>query len=167
MFLLLDEWILNRTLSLKTTRPVYDEILYSFLPPNPYTTVPEVVKICTEFIETHGVVDGIYRLSGVTSNIQYLRDMFDGELMPDLVPYEKDIHCMTSVCKLYFRELPNPLLTYQLYKKFEVCAGYLICVVLPSSMYRYHHYFIRHILRFWHKNGKRFFCSLFSQSLSK
>lgn len=35
--------------------------------------VPQVVKSCTEFIEKHGVVDGIYRLSGISSNIQKLR----------------------------------------------------------------------------------------------
>lgn len=29
---------------------------------------------------------------------------------------------MGSLCKLYFRELPNPLLTYQLYEKFSVSA---------------------------------------------
>lgn len=36
-------------------------------------SVPMVLKCCTEFIESHGIVDGIYRLSGVTSNIQKLR----------------------------------------------------------------------------------------------
>lgn len=30
---------------------------------------------------------------------------------------------MSSLCKLYFRELPNPLLTYQLYGKFSVSMG--------------------------------------------
>uniref|UniRef100_A0A3B5AE85 Rho-GAP domain-containing protein n=1 Tax=Stegastes partitus TaxID=144197 RepID=A0A3B5AE85_9TELE len=35
--------------------------------------VPQVVKSCSEFIEKHGVVDGIYRLSGISSNIQKLR----------------------------------------------------------------------------------------------
>uniref|UniRef100_A0A8D0G0U7 Rho-GAP domain-containing protein n=1 Tax=Strix occidentalis caurina TaxID=311401 RepID=A0A8D0G0U7_STROC len=35
--------------------------------------IPYVLKSCAEFIETHGIVDGIYRLSGVTSNIQKLR----------------------------------------------------------------------------------------------
>lgn len=30
---------------------------------------------------------------------------------------------MGSLCKLYFRELPNPLLTYQLYDRFSVRAG--------------------------------------------
>lgn len=35
--------------------------------------VPMVLKCCSEFIEQHGIVDGIYRLSGATSNIQKLR----------------------------------------------------------------------------------------------
>uniref|UniRef100_A0A8B9JIX1 Rho-GAP domain-containing protein n=1 Tax=Astyanax mexicanus TaxID=7994 RepID=A0A8B9JIX1_ASTMX len=35
--------------------------------------VPHVLKTCAEFIEKHGIVDGIYRLSGITSNIQRLR----------------------------------------------------------------------------------------------
>ena len=37
------------------------------------STVPMVLKCCAEFIEEYGIVDGIYRLSGVTSNIQKLR----------------------------------------------------------------------------------------------
>ncbi|XP_042613032.1 rho GTPase-activating protein 31-like [Cyprinus carpio] len=82
--------------------------------------VPYVLKTCAEFIEKHGIVDGIYRLSGITSNIQKLRQEFCSEACPDLTKevYLQDIHCVGSLCKLYFRELPNPLLTYELYKKF-------------------------------------------------
>ncbi|NXR49433.1 RHG32 protein, partial [Hippolais icterina] len=84
-------------------------------------SVPQVLKSCTEFIEKHGIVDGIYRLSGIASNIQKLRHEFDSEQIPDLTKdiYIQDIHCVGSLCKLYFRELPNPLLTYQLYEKFS------------------------------------------------
>ncbi|KAK5918024.1 hypothetical protein CgunFtcFv8_002827 [Champsocephalus gunnari] len=82
--------------------------------------VPQVLKKCAEFIEEHGIVDGIYRLSGVTSNIQHLRQEFCCEACPDLTEevYLQDIHCVGSLCKLFFRELPNPLLTYELYSKF-------------------------------------------------
>ncbi|MCI4394184.1 hypothetical protein PGIGA_G00165870 [Pangasianodon gigas] len=82
--------------------------------------VPQVLKTCAEFIEKHGIVDGIYRLSGITSNIQRLRQEFSSEQCPDLTKevYLQDIHCVGSLCKLYFRELPNPLLTYELYQKF-------------------------------------------------
>ena len=38
-----------------------------------FISVPLVLKSCTDVIETHGLVDGIYRLSGITSNIQKLR----------------------------------------------------------------------------------------------
>lgn len=38
-----------------------------------FCLVPYVLKTCAEFIEKHGIVDGIYRLSGITSNIQKLR----------------------------------------------------------------------------------------------
>ena len=36
-------------------------------------TVPTILKFCSELIEMYGVVDGIYRLSGISSNIQQLR----------------------------------------------------------------------------------------------
>jgi len=32
----------------------------------------------------------------------------------------QDIHSISSLLKMYFRELPNPLLTYQLYNKLVV-----------------------------------------------
>ncbi|KAG2470485.1 RHG32 protein, partial [Polypterus senegalus] len=82
--------------------------------------VPQVLRSCSEFIEKHGIVDGIYRHSGISSNIQKLRHEFDSEIIPELTNdvYMQDIHCVGSLCKLYFRELPNPLLTYQLYDKF-------------------------------------------------
>nr|XP_050034927.1 uncharacterized protein LOC126531447 isoform X1 [Dermacentor andersoni] len=82
--------------------------------------VPLVLSSCAKFIEQFGIVDGIYRLSGVTSNIQKLRVTFDEDRVPDLNEEEirQDIHCVASLLKMYFRELPNPLLTYQLYDKF-------------------------------------------------
>lgn len=56
-----------------------------------------------------------------------IRHEFDSENIPDLTKdvYMQDIHCVGSLCKLYFRELPNPLLTYQLYEKFAVSDFWL------------------------------------------
>ncbi|XP_067266860.1 rho GTPase-activating protein 33 isoform X2 [Chanodichthys erythropterus] len=122
--------------------------------------VPQVLKSCSEFIEKHGVVDGIYRHSGVSSNIQKLRHEFDSENVPDLTKdvYMQDIHCVGSLCKLYFRELPNPLLTYQLYDKFAECMGEMtdeermmkvhdVIQQLPPPHYRTLEYLIRHLAR--------------------
>lgn len=82
--------------------------------------IPMVLKCCGEFIEQFGIVDGVYRLSGITSNIQKLRRAFDEERIPDLTQpdIKQDIHAVTSLLKMYFRELPNPLCTYQLYDNF-------------------------------------------------
>uniref|UniRef100_A0A3B1JK36 Rho GTPase-activating protein 32 n=1 Tax=Astyanax mexicanus TaxID=7994 RepID=A0A3B1JK36_ASTMX len=122
--------------------------------------VPQVLKSCTEFIEKHGVVDGMYRLSGIASNIQKLRHEFDSEQIPDLTKdvYIQDIHCVGSLCKLYFRELPNPLLTYQLYEKFSEAVSaatdeerlikiHDVIQQLPPPHYRTLEFLMRHLSR--------------------
>jgi hypothetical protein len=47
-------------------------------------SVPRVLMHCAEFIETAGMIDGIYRLSGIASNIQKLRVAFDEDRVPNL-----------------------------------------------------------------------------------
>lgn len=69
--------------------------------------VPLVLKCCAEFIEEYGIVNGIYRLSGVSSNIQRLREYFDHDRQPDLTDEAilQDVHCVSSLLKMYFREV--------------------------------------------------------------
>ncbi|XP_027722803.1 rho GTPase-activating protein 31 isoform X2 [Vombatus ursinus] len=136
------------------------EFLLVFLRDRAYSfAVPYVLRSCAEFIETHGIVDGIYRLSGVTSNIQKLRQEFGSDQCPDLTRevYLQDIHCVGSLCKLYFRELPNPLLTYELYEKFTQAVSHCpeeedqlariqnVIQELPPPHYRTLEYLIRHL----------------------
>ncbi|KAF5909541.1 rho GTPase-activating protein 31, partial [Clarias magur] len=119
---------------------------------------PQVLKTCADFIEKHGVVDGIYRLSGITSNIQRLRQEFSSEQCPDLTKevYLQDIHCVGSLCKLYFRELPNPLLTYELYQKFTDAVSVTeeheqlrnvqhVIKELPITHFRTLEYLVKHL----------------------
>ena len=83
--------------------------------------MPQVVTTCAQFIELRGCVDGVYRLSGISSNIQRLRKAFDEDKIPDLFNDRhvlQDIHCVSSLLKLYFRELPNPVCTFPLYEQF-------------------------------------------------
>ncbi len=49
-----------------------------------FILVPRVLTHCAEFIETAGMIDGIYRLSGIASNIQKLRVAFDEDRVPNL-----------------------------------------------------------------------------------
>ena len=41
-----------------------------------FITVPDVVVRCARFVEEHGITDGIYRVSGIASNIKRLRSRF-------------------------------------------------------------------------------------------
>uniref|UniRef100_A0A8C5R825 Rho-GAP domain-containing protein n=1 Tax=Leptobrachium leishanense TaxID=445787 RepID=A0A8C5R825_9ANUR len=122
--------------------------------------VPLVLKSCTEFVEEHGIVDGIYRLCGIASNVQKLRQEFETERLPDLNKdtYLQDVHCVSSLCKAYFRQLPNPLLTYQLYDKFaDAVAIQLeqerlvkikdVLKDLPLPHYRTLEYLMKHLVK--------------------
>ncbi|XP_031775503.1 uncharacterized protein LOC100863945 isoform X7 [Apis florea] len=123
--------------------------------------VPTVLTCCAEFIENHGLVDGIYRLSGVTSNIQRLRNAFDEDRVPALHSDEsilQDIHSVASLLKMYFRELPNPLCTYQLYSTFVSAVQASTDAErlrrmrdtvrkLPPPHYRTLEYLMRHLVR--------------------
>lgn len=87
--------------------------------------VPKVLTHCAEFIEARGIIDGIYRLPGIASNIQKLRVAFDEDRVPNLYDDRtvlQDIYSVSSLLKMYFRELPNPVCTYHLYDKFVEAA---------------------------------------------
>ncbi|XP_075224893.1 GTPase-activating protein CdGAPr isoform X2 [Lycorma delicatula] len=135
--------------------------------------IPLVLKCCAEFIEKHGLVDGIYRLSGVTSNIQKLRTTFDEDRVPALYEDEailQDIHSVASLLKMYFRELPNPLCTYQLYDAFVSavqtpispdcdCDDRLLRMreavhKLPPPHYRTLEYLMRHLAKVSEKGSQ-------------
>ncbi|XP_041802478.1 rho GTPase-activating protein 9 isoform X6 [Chelmon rostratus] len=96
------------------------------------STVPRFVKLCTEAVEKRGLdTDGIYRVSGNLAVIQKLRFLVnheravttDGRFMfpKELVQEEKlnldesdweDVHVITGALKLFFRELPEPLVPF-------------------------------------------------------
>jgi len=97
--------------------------------------VPKVLRHCSTFIEARGIVDGIYRLSGISSNIQRLRVAFDEDRLPDLFEDRlvlQDIHSVSSLLKMYFRELPNPVCTFHLYEKFVEAARSTDDIRLPK-----------------------------------
>ncbi|KAM9798969.1 rho GTPase-activating protein 9 [Syngnathus typhle] len=99
------------------------------------STVPRFVRLCTETVEKRGLdTDGIYRVSGNLAVIQKLRYLVnheravttDGRYMfpAELVQEEKlnldenqweDVHVITGALKLFFRELPEPLVPFNFF----------------------------------------------------
>ncbi|XP_055061084.2 rho GTPase-activating protein 10 isoform X2 [Misgurnus anguillicaudatus] len=84
------------------------------------------VKNAINAIESRGISDqGLYRVGGVSSKVQKLLSLMidDKSCDIDLAASEDwDIKTITSALKLYLRSLPEPLMTYELYKEFIVPA---------------------------------------------
>lgn len=61
-------------------------------------------------------VEGIYRKSGGNSQIVMIKDGFEKNYTDfDISDPDLDIHAVTSALKQYFRRLPDPLITYEVY----------------------------------------------------
>ncbi|XP_075068142.1 rho GTPase-activating protein 12 isoform X10 [Mixophyes fleayi] len=84
------------------------------------TTVPNFVKMCIDHIEEQGLdVDGLYRVSGNLAVIQKLRFAVTHDEKLDLNDTKwEDIHVITGALKMFFRELPEPLFTYNHFNDF-------------------------------------------------
>ncbi|KAL2913640.1 Rho GTPase-activating protein [Polyrhizophydium stewartii] len=82
--------------------------------------VPLVVIRCIEYIETCGIgLPGIYRVSGPNGQVQKLKQLLDRDAASvRLDQVVEDIHALTGVLKLFFRELPDPLLPRHMYRQF-------------------------------------------------
>ncbi|EPS36815.1 hypothetical protein H072_9582 [Dactylellina haptotyla CBS 200.50] len=85
--------------------------------------VPIVVIQCMTAVELYGLgVEGIYRQAGATSHIQKIREIFDND--PSRVDFRnpdhffQDVNSVASALKQFFRDLPDPVLTYALYDEF-------------------------------------------------
>ncbi|XP_022624403.1 breakpoint cluster region protein-like isoform X3 [Seriola dumerili] len=82
--------------------------------------VPYIVRQCLEEIERRGMEEvGIYRVSGVATDIQALKTAFDTNNKDvSVMMSEMDVNAIAGTLKLYFRELPEPLFTDELYPNF-------------------------------------------------
>ncbi|EDL27146.1 chimerin (chimaerin) 1, isoform CRA_d [Mus musculus] len=85
------------------------------------TKRPMVVDMCIREIESRGLnSEGLYRVSGFSDLIEDVKMAFDrdGEKADISVNMYEDINIITGALKLYFRDLPIPLITYDAYPKF-------------------------------------------------
>ena len=62
-------------------------------------------------------IEGIYRKSGGNSQIQQIKEGFERSNDYDVSDPDLDINAVTSTLKQYFRKLPTPLITYDVYDR--------------------------------------------------
>ncbi|XP_011060628.1 PREDICTED: uncharacterized protein LOC105149722 isoform X5 [Acromyrmex echinatior] len=91
-------------------------------PPSSFSEyVPLIVEMCTSIVEARGLeVVGIYRVPGNTAAIAQLTDSvnrgFENINLQD--PRWSDVNVISSLLKSFFRQLPDSLLTAELYPMF-------------------------------------------------
>merc|ERR1712223_840283 len=87
--------------------------------------VPHFVKKCIEAIEKGDLLktDGVYRQSGNLSTIQKIRLQVDqGNL--GILDSVEDVHVLTGSLKLFFRELKEPLIPWDIVGKLLLAANH-------------------------------------------
>ncbi|XP_071504927.1 rho GTPase-activating protein 26-like isoform X3 [Diadema antillarum] len=85
------------------------------------------IRKCIEAIESRGLDDqGLYRVVGVNSKVQRLTSLCLDKRKPQNVNLsdsgEWEIKTITSALKNYFRNLPEPLMTYRLHEQLMQAA---------------------------------------------
>ncbi|KAA8579092.1 hypothetical protein FQN60_007212 [Etheostoma spectabile] len=80
--------------------------------------VPHVVRCCVDEVERRGMGEvGIYRISGTTSDIAMLKTAFNSNLREAVTRLRSaEVNAVTGVLKLYFRELPEPLIPTEMFQ---------------------------------------------------
>lgn len=84
--------------------------------------IPLVVRDCIDLVQEIGLnVEGVYKLSGIKSRVQYVRRLYNQREPVCLSDY--DLPVATSLLKTFLRELPEPVVTSELLPKFEEAAS--------------------------------------------
>ncbi|XP_071786856.1 rho GTPase-activating protein 6-like isoform X2 [Asterias amurensis] len=92
----------------------------SLLPQEP--KVPQVVKACFNHIEKQGLhILGIFRIGGSKKRTRQLREDFDAGTEIGMNE-SNNPHDVGALLKEFFRDLPEPLLTRELYPTFVACT---------------------------------------------
>lgn len=98
--------------------------------------IPSVVTRCIEEVELRGMdQEGIYRKTGGNSQVNMIKDGFSKDENFDISDPDLDITAVTSVLKQYFRKLPTPLLTFDVYERVLESNGEFSCLDLYRRLY--------------------------------
>ncbi|XP_048590061.1 ralA-binding protein 1 isoform X1 [Nematostella vectensis] len=100
--------------------PLEKAVKQSILPDG--VELPRLFREGIMYVEENGLnVEGIYRVSGVKSKVDALKELYDQGKQVDLKEYEPEV--VASIVKQYLRELPESVLTMMLAPRFNELIG--------------------------------------------
>jgi len=78
------------------------------------------VETCISFLQEKGLetLQGLFRLCGSKTDIDFLREKANFDIYQFEIPEDQEPHSVAGVLKQYFRELPDPLVPFELYAQF-------------------------------------------------
>lgn len=83
-----------------------------------YRQVPRLVDSCCQHLEKHGLQTvGIFRVGSSKKRVRQLREEFDRGVDVSLEE-EHSVHDVAALLKEFLRDMPDPLLTRELYTAF-------------------------------------------------
>jgi hypothetical protein len=90
--------------------------------------IPSFVKKATEILHVKGLEEGIFRISASAEDVNKLKQHIDkgGDL--DVLD-NVDCHTIACLLKLFLRELPNCLLTGNMYDQWLDAVGKFVCTI--------------------------------------
>ncbi|XP_046748909.1 unconventional myosin-IXAa-like isoform X5 [Diprion similis] len=121
--------------------------------------VPLVVDRLITTIELHGLyTEGLYRKSGVSSKVRELKSKMDEGALEDVDFENYQVHVLAAVLKSFFRDMPEPLLTFEYYDDFlhaanltdphdRICTLFAILKKLPKPNFDLMERLIVHLAR--------------------
>ena len=92
---------------------------------NQCNSIPFLVVKCVEEIEARGITqEGIYRVSGFADEVDELKENFEKNGRRTNISTENiSIHTVAGVLKMFFRNLPTPLITAECGDQLMKCLG--------------------------------------------
>lgn len=98
--------------------------------------IPRVVIKCIQEVEIRGMdVEGIYRKTGGSGLTKQLQEGFEKSEDYDISDPDIDITAITSALKQYFRKLPVPLLTFDVYDRVLQAMSTSLPSPIPPATY--------------------------------
>ncbi|KXJ94031.1 hypothetical protein Micbo1qcDRAFT_40749 [Microdochium bolleyi] len=104
--------------------------------------VPMIVHQCIQAVNLYGLnVEGIYRLSGSSTHVNKLKNLFDTDSESSILDFRNpenffhDVNSVAGLLKQFFRDLPDPLLTAEHYQNLIEAAKHEDDVVRRDSLH--------------------------------